>query len=128
MMPKIIDKGSDVDGYILNRDILASARLDLQHKLCVSSVGYLLHPSVEMKENILIADIGCGTGLWAQEVAKQLPLGGKVEGYDLSLAQCPPRGWWLHNVNFHGFDIFEPIPQHLTGRYDAVCLRNMVRD
>lgn len=116
-------EGSE-DAYPLNRDLFASARLNLQHQLWISSVGYHLHPSIPLCENALIADIGCGTGIWALEVARRLPLGGKVEAYDLSLAQCPPKGWWLHNVTFDKLDIFDPIPLHLAGRYDVVCIRH----
>ena len=116
----------DRDAYPLNRDFLASSRLHLQHQLWVSSLGYLLHPSIPLKENTLIADVGCGTGIWSLELAKQLPAGGKIEAYDLSLAQCPHRGWWPENVTFNELDIFEPIPQYLVGSYDVVYLRHFI--
>lgn len=114
------------DAYPLNRDLLASARLNLQHQLWISSLGYHLHPSIPLEENTLIAEIGCGTGIFALEMAKQLPLGSQVEAYDLNLAQCPPRGWSPVNVIFKELDIYDEVPQHLIGRYNVVCLRHFI--
>lgn len=119
-----IAKGTDA--YPLSRDLVASSRLYLQHHVWVTSLGYLLHPAISPKEDCLIADIGCGTGIASLEIAKQLPPGGKVEGYDLSLEQCPPRGFWPHHVTFEEFDIFQPIPDHLIGRYDVVLIRHFI--
>lgn len=116
----------DADTYPLNRDYLASARLHLQQQIWTASLGYLLYPSIPLKDNTLIADVGCGTGIWSLEVARQLAPGSKIEAYDLSLAQCPPREWWPENVTFNELDIFEPIPEQLVGRYDVVYLRLFV--
>ena len=118
--------GKDTDAYPLNRDFLASSRLNLQHRVWTTSLGYLLHPSIPMKKQVLVADIGCGTGISSLEIAKQLSVGGRVEGYDLSLEQCPPVGWWPENVTFEKLDIFEPIPERLAGRYDVVFLRHFI--
>ena len=116
----------DKDAYPLNHDLLASSRLHMMHQVWVSSLGYLLHPSIPLKENARIGDVGCGTGISSLELAKQLPSGGRIEGYDLNLAQCPPRGWWPKNVTFNELDIFEKIPQHLVGSYDVVYIRHFI--
>jgi SAM-dependent methyltransferase len=79
-----------------------------------------------LKENTLIAEVGCGTGIFSLELAKQLPTGSKIEAYDISLAQCPPKEWWTENLSFNELDIFDPIPQHLLGKYDVVCVRHLV--
>lgn len=51
------------DPYRLNRDVLASTRLNLQHYIWKESMGYILHPSVKLpSSSIAIADVGTGTG------------------------------------------------------------------
>ena len=54
------------DDYLLTRDAVASARLNLSHYIWQSSFGFNLHPriaeSIRGKENITVADVGTGTG------------------------------------------------------------------
>lgn len=51
------------DPYRLNRDVLASTRLNLQHYIWKESMGYIIHPSISLlNSNVFIADIGTGTG------------------------------------------------------------------
>lgn len=116
----------NADPYPLNRDSNASARLHLQHYFWVSSLGYHLHPDIPLEENIRVADIGCGTGIWALEMARHLPYGGQIAAYDLNLAQCPPKEWWPENVSFAKLDIFQPLPKHLIAAYDVVQIRHLV--
>ncbi|EME39323.1 hypothetical protein DOTSEDRAFT_83111 [Dothistroma septosporum NZE10] len=110
------------EGYPFNRDTLASTRLNLQHKIWVDSNGYHLHPSIPALENALIADIGCGTGIWAVEVARGRTEC-RVEAFDLSLDQAPPKEWCPSNVTFNQLDVFAPVPAHMQGRYDVVNIR-----
>lgn len=125
-MPSSTNTDKNRDTYPLNRDFLASSRLHLQHHVWISSLGYLLHPSIPLKESLSISDIGCGTGIWSLDFAKQLPSGGKIEAFDLSPAQFPPKGWWPGNVTFNELDIFQPIPPNLVGKFDVVCLRHFI--
>lgn len=111
------------EGYPFNRDALASTRLNLQHQLWIACTGYHLHNKVVVPQNALVADIGCGTGIWSLELARQLPMGGKIEAYDLNLAQTPPKAWWPSNVTFSQMDIFADIPQHIQARYDVLNIR-----
>ena len=51
------------DPYRLNRDVLASTRLNLQHYIWKESMGYTLHPCIKLPDsNVFIADVGTGTG------------------------------------------------------------------
>ncbi|KAF2207180.1 hypothetical protein CERZMDRAFT_102675 [Cercospora zeae-maydis SCOH1-5] len=92
----------------------------------IASVGYHIHPSIPISDTTLIGDIGCGNGIWSIELAKQLPSGAKIEAFDISLAQCPPRGWWPENVVFSEVDIFAPLPVHLAGRFDVINIRHFI--
>ena len=121
-----IDTNEDRRAYPLNRDLLASARLNLQHHLWIMSLGYLLHPSIPLNESTRIAEIGCGTGIWSLELAKQLPNGAEIEAFHLSLAQCPPKEWWPTKVTFNELDISNPIPDRLVGKYNVVYIRHFL--
>ncbi|GIZ48142.1 hypothetical protein CKM354_001121500 [Cercospora kikuchii] len=121
-----MDKDNKNDSYPLSRDFLASSRLHLQHQAWIASLGYHLHPSIPISDNTIIADIGCGNGIWSVELAKQLPTGAKIESSDISLAQCPPRGWWPSNVTFSELDIFAPLTEQLVGRFDVVNIRHFI--
>lgn len=51
------------DPYRLNRDVVASTRLSLQHYIWKENMGYILHPSIDTsRPNLSIADVGTGTG------------------------------------------------------------------
>ncbi|KAK4503106.1 hypothetical protein PRZ48_006533 [Zasmidium cellare] len=121
------EPSADRNTYPLNRDVLASARLHLQHQVWISSLGYLLHPSIPLSnpQPLHIAEIGAGTGLFALQLASHLPTA-TIHAYDLSLAQSPPQPWWPPNTTFSELDIFAPIPPHLQGKYDILCLRHFI--
>lgn len=47
----------------------------------------------------------------------------QIDGFDVSLAQCPPPEWLPSNVSIRKLDIFEPLPEELVGKYDIVHVR-----
>jgi hypothetical protein len=65
----VLNGGVESDPYRLNRDVLASSRLSLQHYIWKETMGYILHPSIDTSnENIRIADIGTGTGYVRRQI------------------------------------------------------------
>lgn len=63
-----------VDKYGLPRDKKESARLNAQHDVWKTNVGFLLHPRIasSIGKSPRIGDIGTGTGIWILELADQL--------------------------------------------------------
>ncbi|CAD6591305.1 MAG: hypothetical protein ASARMPRED_005303 [Alectoria sarmentosa] len=107
--------------YALGRGYLASVRLYAQHWMWRFQLGYLLHPTIPQdKEDLKIADIACGTGIWLIEVARTLPASTQLDGYDISPAQYPPKEWLPKNVNLNVLDMLDPVPEELIGKYDVV--------
>ncbi|KAI9877444.1 MAG: hypothetical protein M1830_003866, partial [Pleopsidium flavum] len=101
--------------------------LNLQHYVWTAEVGYLLHPTIPVDgENITVADIGTGTGIWLLDLARKLPASARLEGLDINLAQTPPEGWLPSNVRFRKLDIFDDVPKDLIEKYDVVHIRHMV--
>ncbi|KAL9060919.1 MAG: hypothetical protein Q9162_000363 [Coniocarpon cinnabarinum] len=61
-------KQESSDGYVLSRNYAATSRLNLQHFLWRETFGYLLHPSLKVKEaeSLRIADVGSEPGGYLQ--------------------------------------------------------------
>ncbi|KAF7885423.1 uncharacterized protein EAF02_003932 [Botrytis sinoallii] len=109
--------------YVLDRSPLGSSRLYLQHWLWQRLIGHLLHPSIPIKQDIKIADIACGTGIWLIDLAKELArlkTNAQLDGFDISTNQYPHSALLPPNVKLDIMDIFKPVPERLRGQYDVV--------
>ncbi|KAF7896625.1 uncharacterized protein EAF01_009028 [Botrytis porri] len=109
--------------YVLERSPLGSSRLYVQHWLWQRLVGHLLHPSIPIREDIKIADIACGTGIWLIDLAKELAkskANAQLDGFDISTSQYPNSALLPPNVKLDIMDIFKPVPERLRGQYDVV--------
>ncbi|CAK1367752.1 unnamed protein product [Cercospora beticola] len=125
--------------YPLGRNTLASVRLNLQHLLWTTGNPSLLHHSIPLPseprtpseaEPFLIADVGTGTGIWSTSLSLSgmLPSQARIEGFDIDLAQTPPKAWTPANVSWRTLDILkEPSTADgslsLVGRFDVVHVR-----
>ena len=125
--------------YPLGRNTLASVRLNLQHLLWTTGNPSLLHHSIPLPseprtpseaEPFLIADVGAGTGIWSTSLSLSgtLPSQARIEGFDIDLAQTPPKEWTPANVSWHKLDVLkEPSTvdgsPSLVGRFDVVHVR-----
>lgn len=47
----------------------------------------------------------------------------KLDGFDITDAQFPPKEWLPANVTLDTLNILGPIPEHLMGKYDVVNIR-----
>ena len=56
-------------------------------------------------------------------MARSLPPTVRLDGFDVSLDQCPPASWLPHNVKLHTWDIFTDPPQKFIGAFDVVHVR-----
>ena len=109
--------------YLLNRDYAATTRLNCQFFLWKTELGFNLHPSIPMPPpGARIADVATGTGVWLLDLARQLP-GRQLEGFDISLAQCPPIAWLPGDISLQAWDMFTEPPKELIGKFDIVHLR-----
>ena len=63
-----------VDSYGLTRDKTESARLNAQHEVWKTNIGFLLHPHIasSLGKAPRIGDVGTGTGIWILELASQI--------------------------------------------------------
>ena len=116
-----------LDDYTLGRDYRASARLTLQHHLWLETFGYYLHPSIPTaKEQLAIAEVGTGTGIWLLELNNHLPHPpASMYGLDISGDQFPRPEWVPSNIHFREHDAFDPAgpPDDLLGAFDIVHMR-----
>ncbi|TGO62885.1 hypothetical protein BOTNAR_0107g00090 [Botryotinia narcissicola] len=109
--------------YVLERSPLGSSRLYVQHWLWQRLLGHLLHPSIPIKQDIKIADVACGTGIWLIDLAKELAkskTNAQLDGFDISNNQYPHSALLPPKVKLDIIDIFKPVPERLRGQYDVV--------
>ena len=122
---KIIDQSQSAPnvGYVLNRDYAASTRLNCQFFLWKEELGFNLHPSINISASgSRIADIATGTAIWLVDLARSLP-DSQLDGFDISLEQCPPLAWLPASVSVDQWDIFSRVPPALKSQYDVVHIR-----
>ncbi|KIX00322.1 uncharacterized protein Z518_10461 [Rhinocladiella mackenziei CBS 650.93] len=114
------------DNYLFSRDSLATGRLTAQHFLILRRSGWHLHPDIAVKvhgrKKLTIADVACGNGIWALDMARDYPQA-HFTGIDISPQQFPPKFTWPRNVTMETYDIFQPMPDRYIGRFDIVHVR-----
>ncbi|MCJ1376899.1 hypothetical protein MMC20_008144 [Loxospora ochrophaea] len=113
----------EVDIYALKRDFSASTRLSAQFYLWKETLQYNLHPSIPITDNIRIADVATGNGVWLLDLARSLPPTVQLDGFDISLDQCPPEPWLPRNIQLHTWDVFTDPPPKFVGAFDVVHVR-----
>lgn len=123
-MPSTTNSANDT--YFLSRGGPAEWRLSYQHLLVTKHQGYLIHPKIEkeisQRENLRIADLATGNGIWAVEVAEKY-VKAQVLGTDISDKQFPLLSARLPNTNFELQNLFEEVPQKYLGAFDVVHMR-----
>ncbi|KAI1259915.1 methyltransferase LaeA [Xylariaceae sp. FL1019] len=113
--------------YMLPCDLQENDRLDIFHKYFLvtrqaertPTAGLYLGP---VPEHPRILDLGCGTGIWAIDVAERFGLDGNyhIEGWDLNLIQPEkiPRG-----IYFSRRDVEEPWTNVPPNFFDLIHMR-----
>ncbi|KAH0365984.1 hypothetical protein KCU65_g5748, partial [Aureobasidium melanogenum] len=117
------------DVYGLTRDAVESQRLNAQHNIWKTNIGYMLHPRIEkdLAENPCIGDVGTGTGVWIVDLASETASKGKAakyEGLDISSSQFPQTP--QDGVSFSTFNLLEPVPKHMQATFDVIHLRLLI--
>ncbi|KAK5999354.1 hypothetical protein QM012_005572 [Aureobasidium pullulans] len=128
-MAESTQKQASSDAYGLTRDAAESARLNAQHNVWKTNIGYLFHPRIQsdLAENACIADIGTGTGVWIEDLATEMSVNGRAaryEGLDISSSQFPQSS--QNGVVFSTFNLLEPAPKHMHATFDVIHLRLLI--
>ncbi|KAF3009094.1 hypothetical protein E8E14_009141 [Neopestalotiopsis sp. 37M] len=115
------------DDYVFTRDLLDNSRLNLMHHHWVKDFGYLIHPRIPTTgDNIKVADIGCGTGIWLLDAYDRLPPSTQLTGLDISFDATPPPETFPANIQFQKWDLRDPVPEDLVGAFDIINVRFMI--
>lgn len=111
--------------YVLDRNPQESKRLNSQHEFVrLLCHGHLIHPSIPQNEVQAIADVGTGTGVWLQQVAKRFPRQKReLVGFDISSLQFPTSENHPDGVRFVVHDMTHPFPKEYHGKFDLVHVR-----
>ena len=114
---------ADGRGYMLDRSYAAAGRLNYQFFLWRDTFGFNIHPSIPLAEHhVKIADVATGTSIWLTHVAREHPTA-ELYGFDISLAQAPPKQWLPANVTLETWNVFHDVPESLLERFDVVHVR-----
>ncbi|KAE9382009.1 TAM domain methyltransferase [Stipitochalara longipes BDJ] len=108
------------DAYLFPNDDSEQDRLDMFHHTLVMGCDGKLFLAPINPEGMRILDIGCGTGIWAIQMADEYPSAEQITGNDLSPIQ---PGWVPPNVRFLVDDVEEPWPDPQP--YDFINCRYM---
>ncbi|KAF2135752.1 uncharacterized protein K452DRAFT_238790 [Aplosporella prunicola CBS 121167] len=101
--------------YCLPADGQEKLRLDQQHVFIREHIcggRLILDDSVTLKEGALVLDLGTGSGAWAADMARRVPAGVKIQGFDISNRLFPPDS---HNVAFATGNVLD-LPTYLESR------------
>jgi len=112
------------DTYILGRSHASSSRLNLSHFLWKQVLGFNIHPRIPTTGTPRIADIATGTGIWPLDVASELN-DAQIEGFDISLDQCPPP-YFIPGIRLGTWNILEEPPEDLVEKFDIVHIRLII--
>ena len=91
--------------------------MDIQHWHAKYMKPYLIHPSIRLPPNAIIANIGGKTGSWMFETAQQLGPSASFDGLDDDLSQLPHPEWMPENIRGVKMDVYDPVPEALRARY-----------
>ncbi|KAJ3291968.1 hypothetical protein HK104_005670 [Borealophlyctis nickersoniae] len=122
--PLNTDKETDLI-YTLPNDDAEIDRLHLQHyMLRFAWQGNYCAPVTEMlkQSEARILDAGCGSGIWAMEMATDFPHA-QVEAFDLAAVQ--PTTIKPNNLEFSVHDVTQPLPWP-DNTFDFVRMRFLV--
>lgn len=116
-------------GYFLPRGVDEITRLNAQHYALVHRQGWLLHPKIQRSISDVtrpqIADVACGSGVWAFEFADKYPAS-IVTGLDVSDRQYPPRWTWPDNATLDSLDLAGEVPSEYRAKFDVVHCRYLL--
>ncbi|KAL8722858.1 MAG: hypothetical protein Q9225_000745 [Loekoesia sp. 1 TL-2023] len=110
------------DNYGLGRNYTASVRLNCQFLLWKLELGFNLHPNITLPASPHIADLATGTAVWLLDLKNEVG-DAHLDGFDLSLEQCPPLAWLPPLMSLTQWDIYSPVPLPFKERYDVVHIR-----
>ncbi|KAI9646005.1 hypothetical protein NHQ30_005443 [Ciborinia camelliae] len=116
---------ADGHGYVFDRSHIAACRLNLQYYLWKEALQFVVHPSVPLNNDSVIADVATGTGAWLLDVARDFPKA-TLDGFDNDVRQAPHQSWLPENVSMRHWDIFTDLPDDMVGKYDYVHVRLLV--
>lgn len=116
------------DEYSIWRTAPDAIRLCYQHFCWRELYKSNIHPSIDLsnKPNLRIGEIATGHGLWAIQVAEDLPHA-QVDASDISLSLIPPKPDLPSNLSVRKWSFFDPVPEEWKGAFDLLHVRLIVQ-
>lgn len=109
--------------YMLATDEKEARRLDAQHFVFKDLLGGNITAPIKPKNLASILDVGCGSGIWPIEVAKEFPES-HVYAFDIRMMDVP-RHLVPSNVLFQRADVTSGLP-YMSRSFDYIHQRLVV--
>jgi SAM-dependent methyltransferase len=127
---------TDGYGYLLKRDFLGSTRLTAQHHILTQRRAPLLHPSIVSSTTLSsptppptpleILDLGCGNGIWSNDIILRYGDAVNITALDISSAQFPTPAIRPSNLHMSTYDFFTDVTQQYIAKFDVIHTRFIV--
>lgn len=111
--------------YCLPADAHEKLRLDKQHNFIRDDIcggRLVLDDTLTLEEGALVLDVGTGSGAWASDMARHVPAGVKIQGFDISNRLFPPNSL---SVIFATGNVLD-LPAHLQSRVTLAHQRLLI--
>ncbi|ODQ50198.1 hypothetical protein SAICODRAFT_10248 [Saitoella complicata NRRL Y-17804] len=114
---------NNTPGYALPRDLAETSRLNKQHFLILRYQDTPLEPHIPLGQANSILDVGTGTGIWLEELAKEVSADTQLDGIDPSSKQFPKHT--APNIHLSEAPALptKELPAFLRKQYEIVHLR-----
>ena len=63
------------------------------------------------------------SSIWLLDLDNDLPSAAQLDGFDVSLDQCPTSQWLPPKITMHTWNVFENPPQEFVEAFDVVHVR-----
>ena len=111
--------------YCLPADSHEKYRLDKQHNFIRDHIcggRLVLDDTLTLKEGALVLDLGTGSGAWSSDMARHVPAGVTIQGFDISNRLFPPNS---RNVTFVTGNVLD-LPSDLHSRVSLAHQRLLI--
>ncbi|KAK1988857.1 methyltransferase domain-containing protein [Colletotrichum cereale] len=111
--------------YCLPADSKEKLRLDKQHNFIrdhICNGRLVLDETLSLEKGALVLDLGTGSGAWASDLARFLPAGVEIQGFDISNRLFPPNA---PNMTFAIGNVLD-LPDHLDSRVTLAHQRLLI--
>ncbi|EKM83130.1 hypothetical protein AGABI1DRAFT_53852 [Agaricus bisporus var. burnettii JB137-S8] len=111
---------------ILAHDTEERLRLELQHGIFLRAFdSKVLHAPVKLNDDDWILDVGTGTGIWLQDLGKEVSTKPQFLGVDINSSFFPQPSTLPKNISFETQSVLD-LPEEWTDKFTLIHQRLLI--